>query len=107
VPQGGVMPGISRADLQQTMWQKAGLLRDAAGLREAQALLEQGGEARAEASREALELRNLWEVARLIVAPALAREESRGAHFRNDFPERRDAEFQKHSDVVNGVVRFV
>uniref|UniRef100_A0A7V4XS36 L-aspartate oxidase n=1 Tax=Acidobacterium capsulatum TaxID=33075 RepID=A0A7V4XS36_9BACT len=106
-PQGGATPGISRTDLQQTMWQKAGLLRDAAGLREAQALLEQAGVARGEASREALELRNLWDVARLIVAPALAREESRGAHYRNDFPERKDADFQKHSDVMDGVVRFV
>jgi L-aspartate oxidase len=107
VPEGGATPRISRADLQQTMWQKAGLLRDAAGLRDARAFLEQGSEAKAGASREALELRNLWQVARLIVASALAREESRGAHFRNDFPERDDARFQKHSDVGNGVVRFV
>jgi L-aspartate oxidase len=107
VPEGGAMAPVLRADLQQAMWQKAGLLRDAAGLRAALALLERAGRASADASREALELRNLQAVARLIVSAALAREESRGAHFRNDFPERRDAEFQKHSDVVNGAVRFV
>ena len=36
--------------------------------------------------RRALEARNLHAVAELIVASALGREESRGAHYRNDFP---------------------
>jgi succinate dehydrogenase/fumarate reductase flavoprotein subunit len=36
-------------------------------------------------------------VAHAILASALARTESRGAHFRNDFPRRDDANFLKHS----------
>jgi succinate dehydrogenase/fumarate reductase flavoprotein subunit len=36
-------------------------------------------------------------VARAILLSALARTESRGAHFRNDFPHRDDQNFQKHS----------
>ena len=36
-------------------------------------------------------------VARVILAWALARTESRGAHFRNDFPRRDDENFLKHS----------
>jgi L-aspartate oxidase len=43
------------------------------------------------ATRAALETANLLDVARLVVAGALAREESRGAHYRSDFPTPSDA----------------
>jgi succinate dehydrogenase / fumarate reductase flavoprotein subunit len=46
---------------------------------------------------EALELDNLLHFAELIVSGALKREESRGAHFRNDFPKRDDARWMKHT----------
>jgi succinate dehydrogenase / fumarate reductase flavoprotein subunit len=46
---------------------------------------------------EALELENLMDIAIATVASALAREESRGAHSRIDFPERDDAHWLKHS----------
>jgi L-aspartate oxidase len=91
------------SQLQQTMWQKAGLLRAGEGLREAQADLKQICAALPQTmDRSSLELRNLHAIGELIVRSALAREESRGAHFRNDFPERNDARFQKHSLVVDG-----
>ena len=52
---------------------------------------------------EALELDSMLHVARAVVASALAREESRGAHFREDYPERDDSRFLKHSLVfLNG-----
>jgi L-aspartate oxidase len=90
----------ARQKLQQSMWQKAGLLRDAAelqaGLAEIRALC---AEIPRQSNRALLELRNLQTVAELILRSALAREESRGAHFRNDFPERDDARFQKHSVI--------
>jgi succinate dehydrogenase/fumarate reductase flavoprotein subunit len=38
-------------------------------------------------------------IAHVILASALARTESRGAHFRNDFPRREDENFRKHSVV--------
>jgi succinate dehydrogenase / fumarate reductase flavoprotein subunit len=46
---------------------------------------------------EALEFQNVVDLARTIAAGALAREESRGAHFRKDFPKRDDARWMKHT----------
>jgi L-aspartate oxidase len=53
-------------------------------------------------------LRNLHAIGELIIRCALAREESRGAHYRNDFPIRDDARFQKHSVLSKSqyTVRF-
>ena len=49
------------------------------------------------ATRADFELRNLHTLAALIARSALAREESRGSHYRSDFPYRDDDIFQKHS----------
>ncbi|MEC4817224.1 MAG: succinate dehydrogenase/fumarate reductase flavoprotein subunit [Scytonema sp. PMC 1069.18] len=46
---------------------------------------------------EALELRSLMIVGRMILESAINRQESRGAHFREDYPERDDANFLKHT----------
>jgi succinate dehydrogenase / fumarate reductase flavoprotein subunit len=46
---------------------------------------------------EALELRSLMVVGRMILESALNRQESRGAHFREDYPERDDTNFLKHT----------
>ncbi len=46
---------------------------------------------------QALELQCLVELAETIVAGALAREESRGAHYRSDFPVRNDAAWLRHT----------
>jgi succinate dehydrogenase / fumarate reductase flavoprotein subunit len=48
---------------------------------------------------EALELESLLHLAEAILVAALAREESRGAHYREDFPERDDGQWLKHTLV--------
>jgi L-aspartate oxidase len=92
--------------LREMMWRDAGLLRDGDGLRTARAELD---EMRLTMplgmTRRALEARNLWTVADVIVSSALGREESRGAHFRTDFPEKSGAAL--HSVIERGVLRFV
>ena len=46
---------------------------------------------------EALELRNLLDFSEVIATSALAREESRGAHYRTDYPKRDDVGWLKHT----------
>ena len=70
-----------RAAVARIMWQDCGLERDAGGLHRAIAALDAlPRPADAEAA-------GLLDIARLTALAALAREESRGAHFRTDFPE--------------------
>jgi L-aspartate oxidase len=93
------------SQLQQRMWENAGLLRDAAGLSAGLRELERLRVIPA-ANRSSLEFGNLHAVAELIVLSSLAREESRGAHYRNDFAKRDDANFAKHSVVRGREVSF-
>ncbi len=94
------------AELQALMWCDTGLLRDAAGLQRAQAGLEALQATQPmKITRKALEARNLLVVAEAIVQAALGREESRGAHYRTDFPER--ASVARHSVVWSGELRFI
>ncbi len=85
------------------MWAHAGLLRENSSLREGQRKLAacEAGLAyfaqQGKSSRRLAEARALCGVARAILLVALARTESRGAHFRSDFPARDDEHFQKHS----------
>jgi L-aspartate oxidase len=93
-------------ELRGLMWKYAGLLRDKAGLREAQRRLDALAVTTPRGVfRRALEARNLHAVAGLIVASALGREESRGAHYRNDFPLRNAV--AKHSVMQRGGLEFV
>ena len=48
---------------------------------------------------QALELGNMIDIAETVAMSALARQESRGAHTRRDFPTRNDGEWLKHSVV--------
>ena len=82
------------------MWKQVGIVRTATGLKQAIAQLEQlGSQLKASHSRREFEVRNLQLTGTLVAKSALAREESRGAHYRTDFPDHNDAKFKKHSVV--------
>jgi fumarate reductase flavoprotein subunit len=95
---GGDLEGARRS-LLSTMWEDAGILRTRERLTRAQATLEAlardiagMGAGSADPAfnltfMDRLNLENLVLVSRAIVASALAREDSRGAHFREDFPQ--------------------
>jgi succinate dehydrogenase/fumarate reductase flavoprotein subunit len=89
--------------LQASMWANAGLLRQESALRQglaAQAACAAGLAELAEqgkGTRRLAEAQAMSSVAHSILVSALARTESRGAHFRNDYPQRDDERFLKHS----------
>ena len=90
------VPSLNLPNLQSVMWDKVGIIRSGKSLKEAarilatwEGLLPQPGD------RPAYELSNLVLCARLVTEAALLREESRGAHFRTDFP-RTSPEWQRH-----------
>jgi len=100
-----------REDMQKTMTQLCSVFRDRKGLEQAMqrirelkgrmanlGLMSKGKRFNYELE-EALELEVMMKLAEVIVYSALQREESRGAHYRNDFPERNDEAWLKHTLV--------
>ena len=88
---------FTRDDLQQLMWDAAGLSRNGDDLARAAARLA-SWRAPAVSDAKSAEDANLLVVARAVVASASARQESRGGHYRTDFPEPDPAQ-AKHSAV--------
>ncbi|MEA2029142.1 MAG: FAD-dependent oxidoreductase [Campylobacterota bacterium] len=98
-----------RDELQESMTDNAGVFRDEASLlkqREILAdLMEKFKEVRIDDKsdlyntdlQEAIELGHMIEYSRFIVEGAIARKESRGAHYREDYPQRDDENFLKHT----------
>ena len=87
--------------LKELMWKCAGILRSGKELKTAiEALRTMGIPQSARNGRFDHELRNLHTLGSLIARSALTREESRGSHYRSDFPYRDDEKFQKHSLIA-------
>jgi len=101
-----------REAMQQTMEQSAGIYRDASALQRAAGELQQVQERFRDVALEdhsytfntelttVLELSYMLDLAQVIVASALHRQESRGSHQRTDYPERDDGRFLAHSLAV-------
>lgn len=86
VPQAVPVPSLSA--LQQLQWDKVGIIRNKEGLTQAADILAAWQKALPQPTdRPSWELSNLVLISRLITEAALLREESRGAHFRSDFPQ--------------------
>ncbi|MER8045692.1 L-aspartate oxidase [Streptomyces sp. NPDC094032] len=91
-----------RRDIQRTMTEGAGVLRSADSLSDAADALEalrldaEGDRKAAEPGVDSWETTNLLCVARVLVAAAREREETRGCHWREDRPDRDDAEWRRH-----------
>jgi succinate dehydrogenase/fumarate reductase flavoprotein subunit len=93
----GESPFALRRELEYVMWEKVGILRTEQGLQEAlvelENLRERAQQAKANGDPlfnlewgEAINLANLSVVAEMVTRSALVRKESRGAHYRSDFP---------------------
>jgi len=82
----------TRNRVQEIMWQHVGLVRHGPDLKAALAEL-----TRLAGEDVNLRTRNFATLARLMALAALWREESRGGHYRTDFPERDDARWRVHS----------
>jgi L-aspartate oxidase len=101
-PAAGVLLHESaRSELQMLMSRDVGVLRDEKGLRAAAdglaALAERDG---GRPGTEAWETTNLLTVSAALVHAAALRKETRGAHWRDDFPERDDDRWRGHLDTV-------
>ncbi len=77
--------------IKRVMWERVGILRDKDSLQRALNEFEQ-----ILSSNLSTSSRNFVTLAKLVATSALWREESRGGHYRNDFPER-DEKFRVHS----------
>jgi L-aspartate oxidase len=89
-------PPASRDALQSLMWDNVGIVRDGEGLARAKAVLAAWqASLPAPTDRSSHELADLVVCGRLVTEGALLREESRGAHYRSDFPQPRE-EWRRH-----------
>lgn len=104
-------PEEIKEEIQNIMWKYVAIVRDEEGLLEAQRQLNQLKEKTLDMDvpsfkeyntklMMALEVISMIELAKLIVESALLRKESRGAHFRSDYPNLNDEEYLK-SFVLN------
>ncbi|WP_370288574.1 L-aspartate oxidase [Nocardioides sp.] len=96
----GLVDGEVRRELQEVMTSRVGVLRSASGLVEAAAVLDKlAGRAAGAAGQAAWEATNLVTISAALADAAALREETRGSHWREDFPERDDATWAGHFDV--------
>jgi len=98
---------VLREELGKTMWEQAGIVRSGAKLRQgldeieslklrAEKIGTAGGRVFNLTWQQALDMQNMLLASELIARSALMREDSRGAHYREDFPEANYGEWLKN-----------
>jgi L-aspartate oxidase len=100
-----VEPAITQ--IQELMWKQVGIVRTAQGMKQViRGLEEMTAILSQPRTRREYEARNLQIAGSLVARSALAREESRGAHYRTDYSDHNDVKFKKHSVVAGEKIRF-
>lgn len=110
-PRAALFPHVAERELRAIAWNACGILRSGPELSAAHTRLTSRSFRTLDgADRATFELRNIHQVATLISQAALARQESRGGHYRIDFPCKSPA-FEKHSVITrtgsDAQLRFV
>ena len=100
---GRISPEQARLKLQETMWENVGILRDEPHLKEAARIVDELYNQLGPGDDELAyyEVVNMLTVARIIIQAALWRTESRGGHYRTDYPQRDDLRWIRHISFVN------
>jgi L-aspartate oxidase len=93
--------------IRDVMWRLVGILRNGKELNSAIEQLRSLEVSAEDHGRAQCEFRNMHALALVVAKSALARHESRGSHYRSDFPYRDDDDFSKHSVAQKGKeIRF-
>jgi len=102
-PAGDSQPAEILQALRSIMWEHVGIIRDEAGLKIAAGEINRLGRelGRGHNELDYYQAVNMLTVARVIVQAALWRKESRGAHYRQDYPTRDDIRWVKHLTFKN------
>jgi L-aspartate oxidase len=97
----GLVPGAALKEVQEIMSARVGVLRSAAGVTEAVELLGKIASTRTDAiDPAAWETTNVLTISLALAEAALRREETRGSHWREDFPDRDDVHLAGHFDTL-------
>jgi L-aspartate oxidase len=96
----GLVSGDLREELEELMTERVGVLRSADGLYDALDRLAKLAERTTDdVDQEAWEATNLLTISTAMCEAAARREETRGSHWRDDFPDRDDERFAGHFDA--------
>lgn len=117
----GALPAVSKEleeideedmsnSLKSLLWRNVGIMRHKSGLKEAFRKINFWSRyllAHPFSSRKGWELQNMLTLAHLVVVSALRREESRGVHYRKDFPEKNEGKFCRHLTIQKNHFKYV